>query len=316
MRVFVAGATGVVGKRLIPILLAKGHQVTAIGRTPKQCTGLELMGATPIRADLFDRSSVQRGMGKQDAVINLATHLPSTSWGIFVPGAFRENDRIRSVASSLLVDTALSAEAEWFIQESFAPVYPDCRDQWIDEYTPILPARCNRSVADAERAAHRFTERGGKGIVLRFSAFYGSDAFQTRDIIRSVRYGWAPIPGNPDSYISSVSHRDAATAVAAVLGAEAGIYNVTDDEPLQRREYFDSLAAELDVPPPKLPPAWTARLFGSIGETLARSLRISNRKLRETCEWTPKYPSMRQGWHSVLKKLRKRDAVRGRSPQE
>lgn len=316
MKIFVAGATGVVGKRLIPILVAKGHEVTAIGRTPRQFTGLELMGATPVRVDLFDSISVRRGMGKQDAVINLATHLPSTSWEFFVPGALRENDRIRSVASSILVDAALSAEAEWFIQESFAPVYPDCRNQWIDEFTPILPARYNRSVADAERSAHRFTERGGKGIVLRFSAFYGSDAFQTRDIIRFVQHGWALMPGDPNGYISSVSHRDAATAVAAVLGAEAGIYNVTDDEPLRRREYFDSLAAELDVPPPKLPPAWTARLFGSIGETFARSLRISNRKLRESCEWTPKYPSMREGWHAVLKKLRKREQAREPSPQE
>jgi nucleoside-diphosphate-sugar epimerase len=118
-----------------------------------------------------------------------------------------------------------------------------------------------------------------------------------------VRRGWAPIPGAAESYFSSVSHDDAATAVIAALGLRAGIYNVADDEPLRRREFFDALAAALGVPPPKLPPAWLTPLFGSLGATLARSLRVANRKLRSESDWAPQYPSAREGWRAVVTAL-------------
>jgi len=305
VKIFVTGATGVVGKRLIPQLLEAGHDITAIGRTQKKRLALELKGARAVELDLFDAAAVRRAIAGHDVAINLATHIPPSLIRMLVPGAFRENDRIRNLASSILVDASLAGGVEWFIQESFAPVYPDCGDLWIHENTPILPTRYNYSASEAERNAQRFTERGRKGVILRFALFYGSDAFQTHDLMRALRRGWAPIPGNPDAYISSVSHRDSATAVAAVLGAEPGIYNVCDDEPVRRREYVDLLAQEIGAPRPKLPPAWTVKLLGSMGETLARSLRISNRKLKEQCGWSPKYPSVREGWHAVIKKLEK-----------
>ncbi len=119
-------------------------------------------------------------------------------------------------------------------------------------------------------------------------------------MIRLVRKGWAPLPGAADAYVSSVSHDDAASAVFAALTLPAGTYNVVDDEPLVRSVYFGLLAQELGVPPPRLQPAWTTRLFGSLGELLARSQRISNRRLRKATGWTPAYPSMRQGWRAVL----------------
>ena len=100
--------------------------------------------------------------------------------------------------------------------------------------------------------------------------------------------------------MSSVSHDDAATAVVAALGIGPGIYNVVDDEPLRRRDYFTALADVLGVPPPRLPPLWVVRLTGSVGETIARSLRISNRKLRQESGWAPKYPSVREGYRAVV----------------
>jgi nucleoside-diphosphate-sugar epimerase len=156
-----------------------------------------------------------------------------------------------------------------FVQESFAPAYPDSGDRWIDETTSLAPAAYNRSVMDAEAATQRFTDVGGRGVVLRFAAFYGPDALQVKDLIHWVRRGWAPVPGPPDAYISSVSHDDAAAAVTAVLGAPAGVYNVADDEPVSHRAYVDSLAAVLGVPSPKLLPGWLTPLIGSIGQALS-----------------------------------------------
>jgi nucleoside-diphosphate-sugar epimerase len=302
MQIFISGATGVIGRRVIPLLVAAGHQVTAIGRTPEKLAALERMGAAPVLLGLLATDAVRRAVAGHQVVINLATHIPSST-RMFLPGAWRDNDRLRREASAILVDAAIAAGAGRFIQESFAPIYSDLGDRWIDERTPIRPARYNRTVVDAERSAERFSQSGGTGVVLRFAAFYGPDSGQTRDLLTFVRRGWAPIPGAADSYFSSVSHDDAATAVVAALGVRAGVYNVTDDEPLRRREFFGSLAEALGVAPPKLPPMWMVPLFGSLGETLARSLRISNRKLRDETGWAPRYPSVREGWRAVITAL-------------
>jgi nucleoside-diphosphate-sugar epimerase len=99
--------------------------------------------------------------------------------------------------------------------------------------------------------------------------------------------------------VSSLARDDAATAVVAALGLPPGTYNVTDDEPVSHREYFDSMAEALGARAPRLPPTWSTFLFGSVGQLLARSLRISNRKIREACDWRPRYPSVRDGWRSL-----------------
>ena len=303
MRIFLTGATGVIGRRALPLLIGAGHSVTAVVRRPQSHAELVRAGATPIEVDLFAADAVRKAVAGHDAVVNLATHMPA-GYRAFLPGAWAENDRIRRFASANLVDAAMATGATRFIQESFAPVYPDRGDQWIDERTPIAPVRYNRTVADAERSAERFSGSGGAGVVLRFAMFYGPDSWFTRDLIGYVRRGWAPIPGVADAYTSLVSHEDAAAAVVAALGVPPGTYNVVDDEPLRRREFFDSLAGMLGVAPPRLPPPWLKYLFGSLGEMLARSLRISNRKLREQCGWAPRYPSMREGWPAVVAALR------------
>ena len=303
MRIFLTGATGVIGRRALPLLIGAGHSVTAVVRRPQSHAELFRAGATPIEVDLFAADAVRKAVAGHDAVVNLATHMPA-GYRAFLPGAWAENDRIRRFASANLVDAAMATGATRFIQESFAPVYPDCGDAWIDERTPIAPVRYNRTVADAERSAERFSGIGGAGVVLRFAMFYGPDSWFTRDLIGYVRRGWAPIPGVADAYTSLVSHEDAAAAVVAALGVPPGTYNVVDDEPLRRREFFDSLAGVLGVAPPRLPPPWLKYLFGSLGEMLARSLRISNRKLRDECGWAPRYPSMREGWPAVVAALR------------
>lgn len=297
--IFIAGATGVMGRRVVPQLVQAGYTVTAIGRNPDSRNQLAQSGARPIELDLFDPAAVHRAVTGQDVVINLATSIPSTS-RMFLPGAWRMTSRIRRFASSNLVEAALAEGAERYIQESFAPIYPDCGSEWIDESTPTKPVEYNRAVLDAEAAAQRFGERGGVGIALRFAFFYGPDSPMTLDTIRFVQRGWSPIFGSPEAYFSSLSHDDAASAVIAALELPSGIYNVSDDEPLQRREYVDSLASLLSIPSPRLPPRWIEKLLGSLGETLARSERISNRKLKNASNWAPKYPSMRQGWQAVL----------------
>jgi 2-alkyl-3-oxoalkanoate reductase len=162
MQIFVTGATGVIGRRVMPLLVAAGHQVTAVGRTPDKCAALERLGTDAVQVDLFAADAVRRAVAGHTVVINLTTHIPSSTT-MLLPGAWRANDRIRREASAILVDAAIAGGAERFIQESFAPIYPACGDQWIDERTPIQPARYNRTVVDAERSAERFTQSGARG---------------------------------------------------------------------------------------------------------------------------------------------------------
>ena len=304
MRVFVTGATGVIGRRAVPLLVASGHRVSAVGRNAAKRAALDRQGAMPVELDLFSREAVRRAVARHDAVVNLATHIPP-GMRAFLPGAWRQNDRLRRVASEILASAALAEGADRFVQESFAPAYPDRGQDWIDEGVPLAPVRYNRTVVDAERSARLFTDCGRTGVVLRFGAFYGSDADYVQDFVRWVRRGFAPLPGPPESFFSSVSHDDAAAAVMVALGLPAGSYNVVDDEPLSHREVVDTLAAALGTRPPRLPPRWLAPVFGSLGELLARSQRISNRKLRGAAPWRPTCPSLREGWLAAVAELRR-----------
>ena len=303
MKIFVTGGTGVIGRRLVPILRRGGHDITAVGRSRAKWQELERQGAVPVDVDLYDFNAIAHAITGHDAVINLATHIPHSSTAMLLPWSWRENDRLRQHASAAIVDACLAAGVGRFVQESFAPVYPDCGDRWIDEATAISPVRYNRTVASAELAAERFARSGHTGIVLRFGSFYGSDAVQTRDLIAWVKKGRAPLPGSAGAYISSVSHDDAATALAAAIDLPSGTYNVVDDEPVTHRVFVDSLADALGIDRPKLPPPWVARLLGSVGEMLSRSQRISNAKLRRATHWVPAHPNVRLGWPAVLSEL-------------
>lgn len=298
MRILVTGATGVVGRRAVPLLIAAGHSVTAAGRSAERLAELGRAGASVLPLDLFDREAVQRAVRGHDAVVNLATHMPPSTMRGLLPGAWRENDRVRREGSAILVDAALENGVARFVQESFAPVYADAGARWIDENALQRTARYNRTVLDAEHSAARFRDRGRAGIVLRFAWFYGPDARHIPDMLNMLRRGMAPVPGRPDAYVSSISHDDAASAVVAALQLPAGAYNVCDDEPLQRRDWWAALADAFHLPHPKPMPGWMAKLLGSVGELLSRSERMSNRKLREA-GWSPKYPSVREGFRAM-----------------
>jgi nucleoside-diphosphate-sugar epimerase len=302
MRVFVTGATGVVGRRAVPALVAAGHDVTALGRTPEKRAALERAGATAIDVDLFDQHALRQAVAGTEGVINLATAIPPASKAIR-GSAWRLNDRIRTEASANLVDAALANGVTLFVQESFAPMYAGAGEAWIDEDSPLDPAPHSRSTLDAEASAKRFTEAGGTGVILRFGFFYGPDGSFAEDTIKAVRRGLAPTVGRPDDYVASVHHEDAGSAVAAALGVPSGTYNVTDDEPMRRREFYEALADALGAPRPRMPPVWLAGLTGSLGKTLGRSIRVSNRRFREDAGWAPRYPSAREGWRAVAQEL-------------
>ena len=302
MRVFITGATGVIGSRAVPLLLQAGHAVTAASRSEHNREALRRAGAAPADVNLFDVDSVRRVIRGHDVVINLATHIPSSAVKIMIRWAWRTNDRIRREASAAIATAANAEGVGRMIQESFALIYPDRGDAWIDESMPVAPTSYNKSVLDAERSAQRFTASGGTGVVLRFGGLYGPDSLLV-EMLNMMRKGMSPVPGDPGAFLSSLSQDDAATAVVAALGVPAGTYNVVEDDPMRRGDWTRSLASAAGISVPRPIPAWMTAIGGSMLKLMSRSERVSNRKFRDASSWAPKYPTASDAWGDVLRSL-------------
>ena len=303
MKVFVAGATGVIGRRVVPLLVADGHEVTAVARTTARREQVTSLGAVPVSLDLFDPMAVQAAVAGHDATVNLATHIPSTAKAA-LPGAWNENNRIRREVSRNLVDAALAGGATRVIQEALAFIYVDAGDAWVDEDSPVDGGSFNLGVHEAEAQVARFNEAGGVGVVLRFGLFHGSESDQTREAVALARRGLAMTLGKPDAYLSIIEVDDAARAVVAALGAPAGIYNVVDDEPLTRRDYARALADAIGrTKPLRLPPSAASKVGGSKTSLLARSERVRNGRFRAATGWSPASPSAREAWVKIVAEL-------------
>lgn len=296
MKVFVSGATGVLGRRAIADLVATGLEVTGIARHPSKRAELIALGARPVELDLFDREGVLTAVAGHDAVCNLATAIPVGAQATR-PAAWEDNDRIRREGSRNLVDAALTAGATRYVQESIALLYADGGDRFLDESAPVDATATTASALEAEAEAARFAEHGGAGVVLRFGQFYGFDSGHTVEAIEAVRAGRPAELGTESAYRSSIVTRDAGSAVAAAFRAPSGIYNVVDDRPLPRAQYVDALAQALGVPAPEvrsatpeLPPAFSM---------MVRSQRVSNQLFKAVTGWQPRFPSAWEGWAFV-----------------
>jgi len=298
VRVFVAGATGVLGVRAVPLLLHAGHRVTAIARTPEKAATLRAAGAEPVTVGLFDPAGLRKAVDGHDVVVNLATHIPdlaraarSSAWG--------ENDRVRTEGSRNLVDAAVAAGALHYLQESISFFYADGGSAWLDETSPFDVPSFAAAVHEAEAQALRFTELGGIGVVLRFGWFYGVGASHTASQLKLARRGISPFPGEQGGYQTFVHLDDAATAVVAAFEAPAGVYNVTEDEPASRRDLAAAVASALGRRPGRAVPG-VAKLGGAKTAYLARSTWVSNRRFREATGWSPSYPDPVLGWEQVV----------------
>ena len=298
MRVFVAGGTGVLGRRAVEQLVVAGHDVTAVARTEEKAARLWEQGARPVAVDLFDPGEVTGAVAGHEAVVNLATHIPPASRALF-RGAWKVNDRIRREGARNLAGAARAAGAEVFIQESVGLLYGDGGDAWLAEDAAVEPTVFTRSALEAEGQAEWFAAEagGGRGVVLRLAQFVADDSGHIRQLLELAGRGILPLIGRPDGYESCIHVDDAARAVVAALGAPSGTYNVAEDEPLTRQEHAAVLAEALGRPV-RLPPAWMARVPRL--DHVARSRRVANRRLREITGWAPVHADMRSVWPAVL----------------
>jgi len=301
VKVFVSGATGVLGRRVVAELAAAGYDVTGVARSHAKRASLAAVGVKPVEVDLFDRAAVHAAVAGHDVVANLATAIP-VGRRANNPSAWEDNDRIRRDGSRNLVDAALAAGAGRYVQQSIAFLYADGGDRFLDESAALASTGTTGAAQVAEAETARFAEHGGAGVALRFGQFYGFDSGHTLEAIDAVRAG-RPVELGPDSaYRSSITTDDAAAAVVAALDSPSGVYNVVDDQPLTRSEYVEALAHSLRVPTPTVrsvipesaPP----------GAMMLRSQRVSNERFKEVTSWQPQFPSAWEGWDFVIAEWR------------
>lgn len=299
MKIFVAGGTGVIGRRAVRGLVEAGHDVTVSSRSKSNDIRIDALGGRPVRSDLFDRASLESAVSGCEVVISLATRIPPMSRALR-RSSWEQNDRIRTLGSANLVRAALTSGSARYIQESITFSYLDHGSAWIDEEGAVSPSPVTASALEAEKSADRFTREGGAGVVLRFGAFYAPDADHTRAFVEMARKGWSPTMGPPSAYQSFIHADDAAAAVLAALHLPAGIYNVADDEPLTRAEFADIVAQSVGRARLRQIPQWFMKAIGGANaRLLMRSQRVSSRKLRTATSWHPGYRTLRTGWPEV-----------------
>lgn len=306
MRIFVTGATGVVGRRAVAQLLAEGAQVTGVARTRAKAEGLRALGSTPVDVSLFDRAALAAAIAGHHVVCNLATAVP-TGEQASAPGAWDDNHRIRREGSRNLVDAALDAGVERYIQESISLLYTDGGDTFLDESAAVDPTAITEPALAAESEAARFGRFGGAGVALRFGLFYGFDSRHTLETVEAAQNGIFTVPGPAPAYWPSVTTDDAAAAVVAALGAPAGVYNIAEDRPLTRTEHADALAAALGAQPLRMPLV-DIDLPPDVS-MMARSQRVTSQLFKALTGWQPRFPSAHEGWRFVIEELRRREVA-------
>ncbi|HEU4895245.1 MAG TPA: NAD-dependent epimerase/dehydratase family protein [Acidimicrobiia bacterium] len=300
MKVLFTGATGVLGREAVPLLIADGHDVTAIARSEADAGWLDGVGARPLEADLFDSDSVGMAVNGVDAIVHFATAIPPLD-RFAKPRAWALNDRLRDEATALLVDAASTAGVSRFVQQSVTFAYADGGDMWLDETDAIDPGfEVLDSALAAEAHVDRFRARGGTGVTLRLSRLYGPGRASS-EYVSAVAAGKVPLIGSGQNYVSSLHVVDGANAVLAALAAPGGTYNVSDDEPVTAEAYVTELARLLGARKPRRVPSLLARVVvGRAAELLTRSHRVSNRKLIEASSWRPRFPSVTEGWKDIV----------------
>ena len=312
MRVFVAGATGVLGRRLVNELTGRGHDVVGLTRDDRGDELVESRGGQPHRGDLFDPDSLEAGAAGADVIVQAATAIPTEggekTWEL--------NDRVRREGAENLTTVAASIGAKRHLQESVVWVARQPDGSTFDEDSPTHPTPTTASAIDAERIAREAGEEYGFDVaVLRGGWFYSADSAHTREFGRRLRRRRLPVVGRGilgrgDARLSFLHVDDAATAAAAAVEGDAtGTFHVVDDEPATYAAFVRGLAERLGAPDPIRVPAWLARFAveNDVVRLLTQPMPTSNDRFREAFDWAPTYPTYREGLDEAVARWREEE---------
>jgi nucleoside-diphosphate-sugar epimerase len=300
VRVFVAGASGALGSRLIPQLLDAGHEVIGSHASPSSGERVRALGAKPVMVDLLDTLAVHDAVieTEPDAIVHQATALGNVKWGRSLDKTFARTNRLRIEGTDALLAAAREAGVARFVAQSFAP-YRYAREggQVKTEEDPLDPSpppnttETYRAMTYLEQAVTAYG-----GIALRYGGFYGA----TNDgLVGPVRKRQLPIVGDGGGIFPFIHLDDAAGATVRALEREGpAIYNVVDDEPAAVRDWLPVMAEALGAKPPRRLPAWLVRMVAGEAAVVmgTQSRGASNEKAKRELGLSLRYPSWRQGF--------------------
>ncbi len=303
MRVFVTGASGAIGTRLVPQLIDAGHEVIGTVRSPGSAERVRALGAKPVALDLLDERAVRKAVvaAEPEAIVHEATALANVGADLkHFDRTFAQTNRLRTEGTDALLAAAREADVARFITQSYASArYARDGGPVKSEDDPLDPrpvAAARESFAAMRHNDDVVTEAGG--IALRYGAFYGAS---NDGLLEPVRKRQFPIIGDGAGITSFIHLDDAAAATVLALDrGTAGIYNVVDDEPARLREWLPVLAEVLGAKPPRRVPRWLARLLAGEFVVLmgTESRGASNAKAKRELGWELRHPSWREGFRA------------------
>ena len=303
MRVFVAGGSGVLGRRLVPQLVARGHQVTATTTSASKLDMLAQLGAEPVVMDGLDAIAVGEAVAAAhpDAIVDEMTGLSEAHAGKpnlkHADRFFASTNRLRSEGIDHLLAAAEATCVSNFVAQSHGSFNGGREDGWVkSEDDPMVNIEATKALVHLEDAVVK-----AGGAALRYGAFYGPGA--NDDQVELVRKRMFPVIGGGHGYFSWVHVDDAASAtVLAVEQHARGVFNIVDDEPAPVSEWLPYLAKCAGAKPPRHLPAWLARLLAGdmVVGMMTQGRGFSNAKAKRELGWQPCYPTWRQGFKEVL----------------
>jgi nucleoside-diphosphate-sugar epimerase len=305
MRVFVAGATGVVGRQLVPQLVARGHHVTATTTNPRKLGMLEQLGADAVVMDGLDGVSVGEAVAaaRPDAIVHQMTAIAGKPNIRHMDRWFATTNRLRTEGTDHLLAAAEAAGVSHVVAQGYASWNGIRQGGWVKTEEDPLDLHRGTAAQPVMEALGHVEDAVGKadGAVLRYGGLYGPGA--TEDQVELVRKRQFPLIGGGTGYSSWVHLDDAASATVLAVEQQAmGVYNIVDDEPAPASEWLPYLAACAGAKPPMQIPTWLARpLAGEVAVTMMTEGRgFSNAKAKRELRWTLRYPSWRQGFKEEL----------------
>ncbi len=309
MKVFVAGASGAIGRPLVRQLVAAGHEVTGTTRRPERADEIRAAGATAVLCDVLDPAPLEAAVtaAAPEVVVNQLTSLPED----FNPRKidYTATNRVREEGGGNLMKAALAVGARRYVTQSIAFIYAPEGD-WVkdEEARPFEDAPPPFDEGERAMLAHErqvLGTDGIEGLVLRYGQFYGPGTYYDHggSIAKQVAKRMLPVIGPGTGMGSFIHVEDAASATVAALDrGTPGVYNVTDDEPAPAHEWLPLYAEALGAKPPRHVPTWLARLVGGkMAVQFGVHLRgASNAKAKRELGWAPRYSSWRQGFREAL----------------
>lgn len=313
MRVFIAGATGVLGRALLPALIAQGHVVIGMAHTPDKMKVVTQLGGLTLHGDILDAERLGRIITKvqPEAIINLVTKIPLKlrlnldDW--------KENDRVRLQGTSNLLKAAGHApNLKIFVQESMDQVCETQGDRWINENSPRSQhtfLRATIQMEDMVRAAKL------PATLLRFSVVNAPDSWHTQQSVTAIKRGLLPIISDGNAFVSMIHVADAVQAIVCALQqpdvAAGQTFNVVDDAPSRMRDILPYAAQLLQAQPPRTVPSFMAKLIvGALTiDVLTQSHRMSNARIKQCLSFVPCFPTFRETWTDIVHTIGTRDFV-------